>query len=365
MTNVSSVLGLPYIAPNQAQKHVTHNEALLRLDAIVQLSVADDQLTMPPAAVGDGDRYIVAAGASGAWAGQDGAVAYWQENGWLFVPPQIGWKAYVVARQGDVVFDGGVWSVVGGSTLDTLGVNTSADTVNRLAVASAATLLTNDGAGHQVKVNKATALDTASLLFQTGFSGRAEMGLAGTDDFAIKVSADGSSWTEAMRFMGPTGLVTGDAIQASPTDITPGRLARVDYVFGPANVLGTVSETGGTPTGAVIERGGDANGTYVRFADGTQICTHVIQLGYSGAVRLSAQWTFAQPFASDPVVSGTVDLTDLVANATPSPDEVGDVRTGAQSTTATTFWLYKMKGMTAFVAGDTCLVSVMALGRWY
>lgn len=40
------------------------------------------------------------------------------------------------------------------------------------------------------------------------------------------------------------------------------------------NILGTVSQTGGVPTGAVIERGSNANGEYVRFADGTQICTN-------------------------------------------------------------------------------------------
>lgn len=38
-------------------------------------------------------------------------------------------------------------------------------------------------------------------------------------------------------------------------------------------LVGTVSQSGGVPTGAIIERGSNANGSYVRFADGTQICT--------------------------------------------------------------------------------------------
>ena len=72
-----------------------------------------------------------------------------------------------------------------------IGINATADATNRLAVKSAATLFDNAGAGHQHKINKAAAGDTASLLFQAGSSGRAEMGLAGDDNFHVKVSADG------------------------------------------------------------------------------------------------------------------------------------------------------------------------------
>jgi hypothetical protein len=79
-----------------------------------------------------------------------------------------------------------------------VGVNTTADTINRLSVAAEATLLTHAGAGHQLKVNKAVASDTASLLFQTGSPARAEMGTTGTDDFAIKVSPDGVVYEEAV-----------------------------------------------------------------------------------------------------------------------------------------------------------------------
>ncbi len=45
-------------------------------------------------------------------------------------------------------------------------------------------------------------------------------------------------------------------------------------VYGQRNVLGTVAQSSGVPTGAIIERGSNANGEYVRFADGTQICTN-------------------------------------------------------------------------------------------
>src|SRR5690606_30728061 len=63
-------LKLPFIMPSQAQKHVTHNEGLLLLDAIVQLAVLDRDLTEAPEAPLEGDRYIVAAPAVGAWEGK-------------------------------------------------------------------------------------------------------------------------------------------------------------------------------------------------------------------------------------------------------------------------------------------------------
>ena len=92
--------------------------------------------------------------------------------------------------------------------LSRLGINTTADTTNRLAISSPATLFTNEGAGHQVKVNKAGVGDTASFLFQTNWSGRAEMGLAGDDDFHFKVSPDGSAWSEALLIDSNNGRIT-------------------------------------------------------------------------------------------------------------------------------------------------------------
>ena len=87
------------------------------------------------------------------------------------------------------------------------GVNATADTTTKFAVAAAASLFNHAGAGHQHKINKAAAGDTASLLFQTATSGRAEMGTAGDDDFHFKVSADGSTWKEAIVIDRTTGIV--------------------------------------------------------------------------------------------------------------------------------------------------------------
>ena len=65
-------LALPYIVAAQAQKHVTHNEAIRALDAVVQIGALDRDLAAPPGSPANGDRYIVAPSASGAWLGKVG-----------------------------------------------------------------------------------------------------------------------------------------------------------------------------------------------------------------------------------------------------------------------------------------------------
>ncbi|MBI2720353.1 MAG: DUF2793 domain-containing protein [Rhizobiales bacterium] len=78
------LLGLPLIEAAQAQKHVTHNEALLQLDAAVHLSVVNRTSVAPPASPAEGDRYLVAASATGAWAGNSGKIAAWQAGAWHY-----------------------------------------------------------------------------------------------------------------------------------------------------------------------------------------------------------------------------------------------------------------------------------------
>jgi Protein of unknown function (DUF2793) len=59
MSDQSQILSLPYIQPAQAQEHVTHNEALRSLDALVQLAVTDASQSSPPVTPSAGARYIV------------------------------------------------------------------------------------------------------------------------------------------------------------------------------------------------------------------------------------------------------------------------------------------------------------------
>lgn len=105
----STNLILPYIAASQSQKHVTHNEALRLLDGLVQLSALDRDLTAPPGSPADGARYIVAASATGEWAGWDGSVAMYSDGSWYRLVPRTGWFCWVQDESSALVWSGSAW----------------------------------------------------------------------------------------------------------------------------------------------------------------------------------------------------------------------------------------------------------------
>lgn len=356
-------LVLPYLAANQSQKHVTVNEALRRLDALVQITVQSAALAAPPVSPAEGQRWIVAAGATGVWSGQSGKIAAWQDGAWVFYAPLDGWTAVDVSSDTLLLYNGGTgaWASIisgifsdaaftlqddldptkqarfqiagftvgavriftlpdatttlaglavaqtfsskqtlsnanndlgtstgtgttnlaAGATLSgntktvnigTAGVSGSttnvaigsavagalgsltinspsvtfgssvsaiamtaanvsalylglggatADATNRFSLNAPASLFNHAGAGHQVKVNKASATDTGSFLFQTGFSGRAEFGLTGSDDFQIKVSPDGSVWNNALAIEAASGRTTINALALAAVGSDP------------------------------------------------------------------------------------------------------------------------------------------------
>jgi hypothetical protein len=103
-------LALPLLAAGQAQKELTHNEALGLIDITVQLVAESADLVTPPGAPEAGQCWIVATGAGGAWSGKAGQVACWTENGWLFAQAKHGWAAWVVDRQHSLRFDDPDWA---------------------------------------------------------------------------------------------------------------------------------------------------------------------------------------------------------------------------------------------------------------
>lgn len=363
---------------------------------------------------------------------------YGRGGGWIFLKPHQGWRAWVNDTNTELVWRDGLWQQMSGwSGVALLGVNGTADMANRLAVSSPATLLNHEGSGHQLKLNKAAVSDTARLMFQNGFSGRAEMGLAGSDDWSIKVSADGATWTEALVLDPATGLARGSAVQSDHKDTTTGRLmtvgafgwggaavrvpagdtnailengnyyadrlninkptpnvlltslmrtnnigAQLAFARDTANsgrlfnrakdsgiwsdwyeiytqnsILGDVSQTEGTPTGAVIERGKNNNGCYVRFADGTQICSTEItdvdtSVAAGGLFRSGAQaWTFPAAFADDSWTGGG-RFKDSAAGLT--------VHLGSSG-------LKSSSSVIAYSSSSLigCTLSIFVVGRWF
>jgi len=115
--------GLPYLHPGQAQKEFFVNEALARLDALVQATVLDERAE-PPVNPQPGDAYLVASGAAGEWLGEDESIAVYQATHWLFQPPVAGASVRMLGTGQSWIYAGG-WTTAmepaaptGGSTID-------------------------------------------------------------------------------------------------------------------------------------------------------------------------------------------------------------------------------------------------------
>ena len=218
MTDTAN-LGLPCIEGSQAQKHVTHNDALRILDTLVQLAVADRDLTAPPGSPAEGQRWIVKATGTGAWAGHDNAIAAWQDGGWQFSLPQTGWVAFVEDEGTLLVWSGTAWSdffstVTAIQNLALLGIGTTADATNVLsaklnnALFVGKTVAEGGDGTLRYKLSKESAAKTLSFLLQDNYSSRAEVGLTGDDDLHFKVSPDGSTWYEGIKIAAATGKMS-------------------------------------------------------------------------------------------------------------------------------------------------------------
>lgn len=120
-----------------------------------------------------------------------------------------------------------------------------------------------------------------------------------------------------------------------------------------SNILGTVSQSGGVPTGAIIERGSNANGEYVSFADGTQICLLTVSVGdisnAAGAIYRSSAIIASYPAAF------SVVPTCFVQDAS-SAYVWGAANGGGGSVTIALFYHTSLTNRTA---------RVLCVGRWY
>ena len=225
-------LKLPRIDAAQSQKHVTHNEALEVLDALLHLSVSARNVASPPSMPLEGSALIVSANPTGAFAGQGLKIAGFTDNAWRFFTPRKGWRAYVESEAQIYVFDGTDWVKLRVDLQDVqniryAGFGTTADAQNPLAVKLnsalfAARNVSEGGTGNlRLSLNREQSSNVVSQIYQSNWSGRAETGLIGDENFRIKVSADGGTWKEALVVDAATARVTFPNGLADPTVVAP------------------------------------------------------------------------------------------------------------------------------------------------
>ncbi|WP_320178127.1 hypothetical protein [Roseovarius pacificus] len=144
----------------------------------------------------------------------------------------------------------------------------------------------------------------------------------------------------------------------------------------PENDLLTIVDSSGNVTcrmtvsefvrGGIVERDSNANGDYVRFADGTQICTHAAPVSYNYVTNLSGFWTFPAAFSQIPFYSGAVERTSFVQGvANAGVGDIGTLDAGGLSTTGVMVRINSINGNTGFADGDGATVLVTAIGRWF
>lgn len=218
-------LALPAIEAAQAQKHVTHNEALALLDALVQLTVESRLLTTPPASPTDGACFIPGPGATGAWSGWDGQIAVYS-GGWFRIVPLPGLKAWVRAERLTVTYEDGVWR--DGIALTAHG--------GRVTLRAREEELTLTGA-YAETADTAFIPDRAIVL---GVSARTTSAIAGATSYGVGIASDAGKFGNFLGIalgstnigvIGPTGFYADTKVRvtANGGNFTAGQVRLVVY----------------------------------------------------------------------------------------------------------------------------------------
>jgi len=111
MTDTTPRHALPLLAAGQAQKEMTHNEALAAIDLLLHPAVEAVGLDAPPSAPATGQAWAIGPAPSGAWTGRGGAVAGWSEAGWRFAAPVEGMAVWSVADRMPARWVDGGWQI--------------------------------------------------------------------------------------------------------------------------------------------------------------------------------------------------------------------------------------------------------------
>lgn len=103
---------LPLLAVSQAQKELTHNEALARIDALLH-PVVEDQRAAPPTPTNAeiGQCWLISSAATGEWADKAGQIACWIGGAWRYFSPVDAMRIRMKSEETDLIWSGHTWIV--------------------------------------------------------------------------------------------------------------------------------------------------------------------------------------------------------------------------------------------------------------
>jgi hypothetical protein len=219
-------LALPVIEAAQAQKHVTHNEALALLDCLTQLAVESRTLTAPPSSPADGACYIPATGASGAWSGWDNTLALFSGGGWLQLAPVSGLKAWVKAERLTLTYEDGVWR-------DGIALTASGGRVTLRAKEEEVTLT-----GAYVETSDAAFIPNRAIVL--GVAARTTLAITGATSYGVGTASNTTQFGDLLGIalgatnvgvIGPSGFYADSKVRvtANGGSFTAGKVRLIVY----------------------------------------------------------------------------------------------------------------------------------------
>lgn len=224
MTNTSH-LDIALVEQSQAQKEVTVNMALTRIDAILNTGVIDKDLSTPPGSPSTGDVYIVGATATGDWASHEDEIAYFDQI-WRFIVPNEGLMLWVSDEDSIYVYDGSSWAIA------TSGSGES----NTASNLGAGTGVFASKSGVDLRFKSLVAGSNISLSSDANSVTISATGGGGGGGGYDTVLEEGSSLTQrsSLNFIG-AGITAADNSGSSRTDVS---------LDGDLNALAGLSSTG-------------------------------------------------------------------------------------------------------------------------
>lgn len=270
-------------------------------------------------------------------------------------------RANVDAQQ----FSTSLTSLAGLTTAaDQLAYSTGADTWAVTAITAFGRSLIDDASATAAR----TTLGLGSIATQAANSVAITGGsITGITDIAVADGGTGAS--NAANARTNLGLVIGTDVQAQDAQLAAvAALTGVNGSFirwtGAATavmqaIIGTVSQSGGVPTGAIIEVGSNANGEYTKFADGTMIC-------WSSELAFANVSTASGSIFISPTVTWTFPATFVITTSPPviSANDTGNVLVGTScrlsGATAAEIRLWA-----ATSVGTARTARAVATGRWF
>jgi Protein of unknown function (DUF2793) len=241
MSNTTNLV-LPFLAVGQAQKHVTVNEALRKLDALVQMSVVSATTLAEPSSPPDGVVYIVPPGKTGAhWSAYAGhALAYYRDGAWAEIAPREGWLAFVKDAGRLLVYRGASWSPAAAGLADANIFTATQTFASPHAASLSPQIIEEELTLSGASATSATAIPNGSICF--GVSERVTQAVTGASSFKIGISGELNKFGDLLGLslgstnfgiIGPTAFYadTPVAITANGSDFTGGKVRLAIHVL--------------------------------------------------------------------------------------------------------------------------------------